>query len=300
MAGVCEKIAKINADAEVQKAGYEAIRQNNPLALFNNLVDKIGGKNESTQMTTNVANTNLRTINESILQNKCENVTAVDQTNSIVQSTDCYKIIGTICGQGNTECLKEMSAAIGIKGITQKNSAKAKSDCKVDAMIQAMSKQASTIENVAALKAMQDAQGAGANNKGAQYGCNEVNTNITDEKYLKISSECINEVKTKQLNLLNSCSAIDVDQANEVDLEKKCLIGAGIISESSQGSDVKNLANISSEQTAVGLSPTASLASLGSCCCCCIIIIIIVVVFGAMGSGGKPADVFKKLQAFKS
>jgi hypothetical protein len=305
MAGACERIAAINADADVKKTAIKAVQDNNPLALFNKIVDKVGGSNESTQMTVNVANTNMKMINDSIISNNCKNSTSVDQTNSIIQSPDCLTSIGTICrnpitGNIDIACVKEMSSAVKIKGINQSNSAKANSQCEINAAIQAMSKQESTIDNVAKLKAMQDAQGMGASNKGTQAGCNEVNTNISDEKYLKSMSECINEVKTKQLNLLNTCGASDVDQANDVDLMNKCLVGAGIISETSQAASVKNKSDIASEQTAVGITPFASMASSASCCCCCIIIIIVVVVFGAMGAGGgNPADAFNKFKSFK-
>lgn len=308
MAGACAQIAAIAADADVKKAAISAVKDSIPVIGFlNKIVDKIGGSNESQQRNDSITNTNIKAINESIISNNCKNSTSVDQTNSIVQSPECLTSIGTICrnpitGAIDIACVKEMSSAVKIKGIKQSNSAKAKSDCEINATIQALSKQESSVANAAAMKALQDAQGIGASNKTQQAGCTEVNTNISDEKYLKAMSECVNETKSKQLNLLNTCGATDVQQANDVDLMNKCLIGAGIISETSQGSAVKNELSIASEQTAVGISPFASMASSASCCCCCIIIIIVVVVFGAMGAAGgdgSKSDTFSKFKSFK-
>lgn len=299
MAGACERIAAINADADVKKAAIAAVADNNPMAFLNKLVDKIGGTNESTQQTVSVTTTNMRSLVDSLISNNCKNTTAVDQTNSIVQSSDCLDSIGKICGQGNVECIKAMMQAVTIKGVKQSNSAKANSQCEINATIQALSQQESTVENVAKLKALQDAQGMGASNKSQQAGCSEVNTNITDEKYLKTMSECVNETKAKQLNLLNTCNATDVDQTNDVDLMNKCLIGAGIIAESKQGSTVKNVTDIASEQTAVGITPFASSASIGSCVCCCCIIIIIAVVVPMFMGGGSPSDSFNKFKSFR-
>jgi hypothetical protein len=267
------------------------------MAFLNKLVDKIGGTNESTQQTVSVTTTNMRSLVDSLISNNCKNSTAVDQTNSIVQSSDCLLSIGTICGK-NFECIKEMQKSVQIKGVKQSNSAKANSQCEINATIQALSQQESTVENVAKLKALQDAQGIGASNKSQQAGCSEVNTNITDEKYLKTMSECVNETKAKQLNLLNTCNATDVDQANDVDLMNKCLIGAGILAESKQGSSVKNVTDIASEQTAVGITPFASSASIGSCVCCCCIIIIIAVVVPMFMGGGSPSDSFNKFKSY--
>lgn len=303
MAGACERIAAINADADVKKAAIKAVQDNNPFAFLNKVVDKLGGSNESQQMTVSVTNTNMKSLVESIISNNCKNSTAVDQTNSIVQSPDCLLSMRTICanakGGVDLECLKEMKETVKIKGIKQSNSAKAQNTCEINAAIQALAQQDSTVENVAKLKALQDAQGIGASNKTQQSGCSEVNTNITDEKYLKTMSECTNEIKAKQLNLLNTCGATDVDQANDVDLMNKCLIGAGIIAETKQGSSVKNTTSMESDQKAVGISPMASLASLGSCCFCCCIIIIIAVVVPMLMGGGDPMDSLNKLKSFK-
>ena len=154
------------------------------------------------------------------------------------------------------------------------------------------------------MKAMQDAQGMGASNKGQQVGCSDVKSDISDEKYLKAFSECVNQVKATQLNLLNTCNADGVEQANDVDMMNDCMIGAGIISETKQSSAMKNDSDVSSEQTAVGLSPMASLASFGSCCCCCIIIIIIIAVVGVgsgavSGMGGTDSSSFPKFKMRK-
>ena len=79
----------------------------------------------------------------------------------------------------------------------------------------------------------------------------------------------------------------------------KCLIGAGIIAKTAQGSAVKNTTSMESDQKAVGISPMASLASLGSCCFCCCIIIIIAVVVPMLMGGGNPAATLNKFKSFK-
>ena len=305
MAGACERVAAIAADADVKKTAIKAVERSIPIVGFlNNVVDKLGGSNESQQMNVSVTNTNIKSLTESIISNNCKNSTAVDQTNSIIQSPDCNKSIRTVCentktGEVDLACVKEMQASVKINGIKQSNAAKANNTCEINAAIQALSQQESTVENVARMKALQDAQGTGASNKTQQSGCSEVNTNITDEKYLKTISECTNEIKVKQFNLLNTCNATDVDQANDVDLMNKCLIGAGIIAETKQGATVKNTTSMESDQKAVGLSPMASLASLGSCCICCCIIIIIVVVVPMLMGGGDPKEALNGLNTLK-
>ncbi len=303
MSGACTKIAQITADADVKKDAIRAVKDSIPIiGTLNKLVDKIGGQNESSQQINSFTSTDIKMIQDSRKSNNCKNVTTSDQKNEIIQNPDCIKNISYICGNPITgkpdlNCIKEMTAVMKIKGINQSNKAKAASDCEINAAIQALSKQESSIENVAKLQALQNASGSGASNKTQQAGCTEINTNISDEKYLKAMSECINEVKTTQLNMLNVCGATDVNQSNDVDLMNKCLVGAGIISQSSQGSSTKIDTSVASEQTAIGLSPMASLASSGSSCiCCCVIIIIIVLVPMLMG-GGDPMEGLNKLKS---
>ena len=289
MSGACERIQAIISDAEVKKAGIKAIQDNNPFALLNKVVDKIGGSNESAQMTFAIQQNTMKAIQDTIIKNNCKNVTNIEQTNSIVQSPACLEAIGNVCvnrktGEPNLDCIKEMKQTVLIKGVKQGNAAKSKSSCEINSAIQALTQQESTIENVAKMKAMQEAQGMGASNKGQQVGCSDVKSDISDEKYLKAFSDCVNEVKTTQLNLLNTCNADGVDQVNDADLMNDCLIGAGIISETKQSSAMKNDTDVTSEQLAVGITPFMSSASLGSCCICCIIIIIIIAVVG-VGSG---------------
>jgi hypothetical protein len=309
MSGACERIQAIISDAEVKKAGIQAIQDNNVFALFNKLADKIGGKNESTQMTVSVQQSLMKSIQDTQIKNNCSNVTNIEQTNSIVQSPACIEAIGSVCrntktGEPNLQCVKEMNKTVLIKGVKQGNAAKSKSSCQINSAIQALTKQESSIENVARMKAMQEAQGMGASNKGQQVGCSDIKSEVSDEKYLKAVSECVNQVKATQLNLLNTCNADGVDQANDVDLMNDCLIGAGIVSETSQSASNKNTSEIASEQLAVGITPFMSSASLGSCCICCIIIIIIIAVVGVgggavSGMGSSDNSGFSKFKSFK-
>ena len=305
MSGACTQIAQIAADADVQKAGIQALKESVPfMGPINNLIGQIGGKNESSQQINSFTATDMKMINDSIISNNCKNVTDLSNVNEINQSPACYETIGVICrnpltGVADMSCVREMMAAMTIKKINQTNKVKATSDCIINSTIQALSKQESTVENVAKLQVLQNASGFGASNKTQQAGCSEIKTNISDEKYLKAMSECINDVKSKQLNILNVCGATDVSQTNDIDLMNKCLIGAGIISESSQGSSTKVDTSIASEQTATGFSPMASLASLGSCCCCCCIIIIIIVLVPMLMGGGDPMEGLNKLKSLK-
>jgi len=305
MSGACTQIAKILADADVQKAGIDALKESVPfMGPINKAIGKIGGQNESSQQINSFTNTDMKMIQDSIISNNCSNVTELSNVNEINQNPDCYRNIALICqnpitGVVDFNCVKEMSAAMTIKKINQTNKVKATSDCVINSTILALTKQESSIENIAKMQALQNASGSGATNKTQQAGCSEINTNISDEKYLKAMSECINDVKSKQLNILNVCGATDVRQANDIDLMNKCLIGAGIISESSQGSSTKIDTSVASEQTAIGISPMASLASLGACCCCCCIIIIIIVLVPTLMGGGDPMEGLNKLKSLK-
>lgn len=309
MSGACVKIAEITANAAVQKAAIQASVDSNPFAIGNKIVGAIsgllGGQNESSQMTESITNNRMRIIQDSIIKNNCANNTSVNQTNSIVQSPECLTTIGIICrnpitGIQDMNCVNQMGNAIKINGINQSNNLKAKSQCQINAALQALSTQESTITNVAALKAIQDAENSGAKNKTTQADCTEVNSDISDEKYLQAYSECVNKVKTNQLNLLNTCSATNISQANDADLMNNCLVSAGIISDSSQGSGIKNDTSISSEQKAIGIGSIASLASLGSSSILIVIVIIIVIVAAPMLMGnGDPNQPLDPKQALK-
>jgi hypothetical protein len=306
MSGACTQIAKITADADVQRDAIRAVKDSIPIiGTLNKLVDKIGGQNESSQQINSFTSTEIKAIQDSIISNNCKNVTDLSNVNEINQNPDCYKNIVLICqnpitGVTDMKCVKEMAAAMTIKKINQTNKVKATSDCIINAAIQALTQQESSVENIAKLQALQNASGSGASNKTQQAGCSEINTNISDEKYLKAMSECINDVKSKQLNTLKVCGATDVDQTNDVDLMNKCLISAGIISQSSQGSSTKVESGILSEQTAIGLSPMASLASCGSSFICSCVIIIIIVLIPMLMGGGDPMEGLNKLKSLKS
>ena len=161
--------------------------------------------------------------------------------------------------------------------ITQENKNKTSSTCEINAAIQVIAQQEASTQNAAMLQSMQEAKGLLSGNKTDGLNCNQLDTNISNEQYLKILMECIQETSVTQSNIIEGCHPKVTSQLNTNEDMKKCLLSAGVIMSAAQSSAVKNESALSSSQSAVGLDPAASMASLIP-----ILIIVAIVIIGAV------------------
>ena len=185
--------------------------------------------------------------------NECNNSISDEQINKIISGPECMKEYTEMCKILSTEdnkmkCIKDMPK---IQNISQSNVSTIKSNCVVNQIIDKMSKQNATVENIAKLLAMQEASGLGQKGNNITNNCNEVNQNISSSNFLDAVSKCVNKVNAKQKNIIKTCGgASNIAQSNVSDMMNDCLVASGVKVVNDQSGNIKNTTDIDLKQKA--------------------------------------------------
>jgi hypothetical protein len=276
----CNAIASIREQGKTDRAATDALSNLNPITAIGNA---FGSKNQSDNAVINLIRQNIKSIQDTMVKNNCNNISSLKQENIYRENPICFTSLIETCknnitGVTDLNCLKEVRNLLNDKPpITQENKNKTSSICEINAAIQTIASQEASTQNAAMLQSMQEAKGLMSGNKTDGLNCNEINTDISNEQYLKVLLECIQESAVTQSNIIEGCHPKVSSQVNTNEDMKKCLLATGVIMSASQSSSVKNESALKSSQTAVGLDPAASLASLIP-----ILIIVAIVIIGAV------------------
>jgi hypothetical protein len=256
----------------------------------------VGSCNDSDNSSIGVIRQNFTNIQNTMLKNKCSNISQLVQENIDNQPKSCFDDLFNSCrnfitGETNIECLKIVRGILNDrKSVNQTNRNNSSAMCEINAAIEVIASQEASAKNAAILHSMQEAKGLLTNNKGEGFNCNEINQNVTSEQYLKVLLDCFQETAVKQSNKILGCHPVVVEQTNDNNDLKSCLLTAGILMKSTQSANSGNSTDIKNSQTAVGLDPAASLASLlPIVLICCILVvgaIFIIPMLGGMDGAG--------------
>lgn len=276
----CNAIAAIREQGKTDRAAVDAIGNLNPITAIGNAV---GSKNQSDNAVVNLIRQNIRSIQETMVKNNCSNISSLKQENIYRENPICFTSLIETCknsktGQTDLACLAEVRKILAERTpVTQENKNKTTAICEINSAIQAIASQEASTQNAAMLQSMQEAKGLMSGNKSDSLNCNEINTDISNEQYLKVLLECMQETSVSQSNIIEGCHPKVSSQINSNEDMKKCLLSAGVLMSSAQSSAVANDSKLAVSQTAVGLDPAASLASSLP-----ILIIIVILVIGAV------------------
>jgi len=279
----CNDIAKIKENGKTTRAAIDAIGSAiNPIGT---LIGGLSSKNQSDNAVINLIRQNATSIQKTMIKNNCNNISSLKQENIYRENPICFTSLIEICknyktGETNLECLKEVRQFLKDRPpITQENKNKVQAMCEINSAIQAIASQEASTQNAALLESMQEAKGLLSSNKSDSLNCNEVNTNISNEQYLEVLLDCMQETSVAQSNVIEGCQTNVTSQINTNDDMKKCLLSAGVIQQTAQSTSAKNDSVLKSSQSATGLDAAASLASLlPIVIICCILIIGAVIV----------------------
>jgi hypothetical protein len=276
----CNDIASIRAKGKTDAAAMDALSNLNPITALGNA---FGSRNQSDNAVVNLIRQNISSIQDTMVKNSCSNNSSLKQENIYRENPICFTSLVEACknnktGNTNMECLKEVRNILNDRTpINQENRNKTRAMCEINAAIQTIANQEATSQNVALLQSMQDAKGLMSSNKTDGLNCNEVNNDISNEQYLKVMLDCIQETSVNQSNIIDGCHPKVSSQLNNNDDMKKCLLESGILTSNTQSSAIKNDAQNISNQTSTGLDASASWASLIP-----IAIVVVVLIIGVI------------------
>jgi len=227
--------AAVAAQSEINRNRREFINTVNAIATFG--ISKFFEKDPPKEPTVNIINNNYQEIKRKFSENRCANISNVKQYNIFEQPTECYDAINKVCinnktGVPDTNCLDlayEILDESSSKPITQSNINKITSICEINSALQVLSEKDQTEENLNTIKLLQDARAKASDKQSEGLNCNEINTNITREKYINSFLKCANKTTVNQENLLSSCTPNISLQINENNQMNKCLMDSGIM-----------------------------------------------------------------------
>lgn len=222
----------------------------------------IGNENKSKSQTTNITNMALTADDITKIINECNNNITTEQINKIVSGPECTKEYAELCkiftdNESKMKCIKEMPK---IQDINQSNLTTIKSNCVINQIIDKMTQQKPTIENVSKLLAIQQASGIGNTGKVLTSNCNEINQNINSTSLLEGVNNCVNKSIAKQKNILNVCGGAKINQSNVNDMIADCLLKSGVTTKIIVDPNIKNEDEKKNDQQ---MSNTVILAILG-------------------------------------
>ena len=240
---------------------------------WNKVIDGILGGNESEVNT--ALNINVKVDNRTLTEemNKCRNNMQNINLNVIDQKA-CMKAMLELLPKEDRKdaipgILKEMKA----NGNTQRNTTNAEAYCKLSAVVNALSKAETNIDNAALIKAIQESEQGSGGNKSFVNHCASIDQNVSACTYLRKANCCINGVLNKNSNIINTCGETsNNDQANTTTSVQNCLLGTTTKVESNTESTIKNIMEIITKQK----------AKLGSACCACCIVVCIAIIIGCV------------------
>jgi hypothetical protein len=276
----CNAIAAIRENGKTNQQALDTLSNFSP----GGVVKAYGAQNKSDNAVVNLIRQNLNIIQKTIVDNRCDNISSITQSN-VYEDSGCWNSLLRLCrndvtGAPDIACIKEVRTLLDRSGrapITQQNKNSTMANCEINSAIQALARQEASLMNTALLESMQEAKGLLSGNQTSNLNCNEINTNITSDQYISVLLKCMNETSVNQSNRIDACNPNIIAQINDNNDMKKCLMNAGIISSTSQSSNVVSDSSLKNSQTAIGLDPAASLASLLP-----IIIIVVIVIIGVL------------------
>lgn len=210
------------------------------------------------------------------IQNSCKNSSNLDQINQLSIKPECTSLAATVCAVGNDpvkrgECAQNITS---FQNISQINKTKLEQNCMIDSLINKISKKEADVNNLSAILALQNAKGPMATNNVNNAICNNLNTSLTTDTFLKSFNSCVNDTSNKQQNLINACGSKNITQANFYESVTDCLAKNGVVTNSELIGKTVNENSNQTNQTASFLPFDITYISIGCSVVICVCILL--------------------------
>lgn len=246
---------------DVEKEGMEmgaqiasSLASMTPWGALSNI---FGSKAETRQ--TAKTKMNIEAMSKSMAEQEsmCDAIINQTGTNSVTVglSNDCIKTLTDI-GTPGAE-IREMMKNARAENITQSNVQSARNDCKINLVLDALTKMDVSFDNEVIQKAMTEAKGAGSNSKSSTDTCNDISASISACKHIKQKQCCVSSIDQSHTNELNGqCggSFKNVVQSNVADAVNSCILSATAAVSDDIKAKVKNVVTQIAETKSEGLT----------------------------------------------
>jgi hypothetical protein len=174
-------------------------------------------------------------VKDTISLNYCSNIIGSVQDNIFIQDPSCFKNIQTLCyndktKQYNEECLDKLYKLVDISNSTRVNQTNIDTqlaECNINSVLGILTQQEQTLQNLAIIKLIQEEQQK--NKKSTSDTCNEINSDITKEQYIRSFLDCTNLNIINQKNLIRSeCNPNVSAQINVNRGINRCIVESNI------------------------------------------------------------------------
>ena len=195
-------------------------------------------------------------------ESMCENTINQSGSNNVTVglSDNCIETLKRI-GTPDAE-IREMMKNSRAENIVQSNVQTAKNDCKINLVLDALTKMDVSFDNEVIQKAMNEAKGMGSNSSSNTNTCNDISATMSACKHIKQKQCCagtINQAHTNTLNGQCGGSFTNVVQSNVADAVNSCILSAAASVSDDVKAKVKNVVTQIAHNKSEGISPFAFL-----------------------------------------
>jgi len=179
-----------------------------PGQILNNIVDTAGGSAEAAQVLADVLNVDISSLNMQSHSAQCTNLVTSVNTNELRITSDnascsssrISERINSDGGSFNPEAY-ESPGQITVSDINQTITGKNSASCILDSVLNSNTNQTSTIDNSAAMGAIQNMTGGGKINSDPN-ACVDIDVTQSACSYIKDKQCCHNEISNTRTNIL--------------------------------------------------------------------------------------------------
>lgn len=249
----CEKMKRISEEMqrEIELAKTEAEMAENitetgtgaisPFAVVNNALDNLLSNDdeaESDQTVLNDIKATLTSLQQNEQFTKCENDAYIEQNNSITVSEGCASMF-----------LSRGLPAPNVSGNIQTSNNAFTQKCQINAISDALTSAAPSIENEALQNAINNTSGGDTSSES--LACTTIDTSTNACSFLRQRTCCKNQARALQSNLLDVCAqTVTYNEQSNINAGlQNCLIGAGATQTVENDTSVDSTTTQKSENT---------------------------------------------------
>ena len=227
----CVKVQQRKQDIENEQKKADSLENLYTLG-FNKVFDTGRKRLETDDRAVKILTTNMDKIKQTIVNNFCQNIQDVNQKNVYIQPSSCYRAINegcTINGVPDLDCVRsgyKYLDQFSNQKITQDNRNVQKADCEINSIIGVLTEEEQNLDNLALIKVLQDKASSAPDSSDS---CSEINSNVTQDKFIASFLGCSNKTSVNQLNIIkDDCIPLITSQRNINNNVQKCLVKSGI------------------------------------------------------------------------
>lgn len=218
-----------------------------------NIIKALGSNAESASQTLTTMGLNIDS--KSLISQVSQCDTWISQVQSNIIKGPSIECIQTMIAAGFTQA--EIKSMNTIQNISMENKAGAITTCKINKMLESLSKMDASIDNAALTSALNNAKGLLSSSKSDDFTCTNINTTMNACKYIQQTDCCSNKINQEQLNLIDAgcgASILNVKMKHEANALVNCELTSVSKVSDELVSKLKSKTEQTSKNTSEGLS----------------------------------------------